>query len=585
VIDAIMAVWPQGSLPARCGNCVWIDWRTSSFNASPTTLSSTTAIKYPVLDRTIYLSSNGSDSNDGLSMGTAKLTPQAAFDAATLTGTVSGTVIAAPGNYNCPTTWYSNLDIHGLGRQYPFANVTDWGFVTTQSGVLFGCISGANVVIGPDVTNLTIDGVGINFANSGGGLVINSVSASRFLHMGIELAGSATQDAVQLKVNNTTGVTHNTALNLFEDFNILANTAGVGSQANGLTLTGQGTVNAGVDVTDNRFINLTIAGGLKNAIEFEKNTDSNFFNGVQINNTGTAQGSVLLFNFNNPTIDQDADAITLLGVASTGAFSTTVSLGQSSANHIQLESAAEIIPNILGGTPSYTIETVMLGGTPSVFNIHGVFRVVDPTPSTSGGSIQMPNGSASAPSYSFAENTGKTGFWKRSTLDEVIFDSNQVNIIDLYGAGVRIGSGRLYNFASGADPSSTAEDTGISRVSATRIAIGNGSFADTSGSVVARAFIGGGTAASLTGTGACATFSGQSGGSTVGRATCTGTTGASTLIVTPGITAPVGWFCEAFDQTTRANLLQQTSTSTTACTLTATSVTQNDVIVFSAMAF
>lgn len=94
-----------------------------------------------------------------------------------------------------------------------------------------------------------------------------------------------------------------------------------------------------------------------------------------------------------------------------------------------------------------------------------------------------------------------------------------------------------------------------------------------------------GTSAALTGTGACATFSTQTGGAWSGRATCTGTTAASTFIVTPGSTAPNGWVCEAFDQTTRANLLQQTSTTNAACTLTATSITQNDVIVFRATAF
>jgi hypothetical protein len=48
---------------------------------------------------------------------------------------------------------------------------------------------------------------------------------------------------------------------------------------------------------------------------------------------------------------------------------------------------------------------------------------------------------------------------------------------------------------------------------------------------------------------------------------------------------PNGWVCYMQDQTTRASLLQQTSTTTGACTLTATSVTQNDVFVFTATPF
>lgn len=95
----------------------------------------------------------------------------------------------------------------------------------------------------------------------------------------------------------------------------------------------------------------------------------------------------------------------------------------------------------------------------------------------------------------------------------------------------------------------------------------------------------GGALAGLTGTGACATITTQSGGSWAGTAKCTGTTGASTLTITPGITAPNGWVCNVQDETTRANLFQQTSHSTAACVLTITSVTQNDVFVFDAIAF
>lgn len=94
-----------------------------------------------------------------------------------------------------------------------------------------------------------------------------------------------------------------------------------------------------------------------------------------------------------------------------------------------------------------------------------------------------------------------------------------------------------------------------------------------------------GTAAGLTGTGACATITTQAGGSWAGTGKCTGTTGASTLIITPGTTAPNGWNCNVQDITTRANLFQQTADNTTTCTLTVTSVTQNDVFVFEATAF
>lgn len=95
----------------------------------------------------------------------------------------------------------------------------------------------------------------------------------------------------------------------------------------------------------------------------------------------------------------------------------------------------------------------------------------------------------------------------------------------------------------------------------------------------------GNTQAGLAGTGACATITTQSGGQWAGTGKCTGTTGASTLTITPGSTAPHGWVCNVQDQTTPANQFQQTSFTTTTCVLTVTSVTVNDVFVFSALAF
>jgi hypothetical protein len=87
----------------------------------------------------------------------------------------------------------------------------------------------------------------------------------------------------------------------------------------------------------------------------------------------------------------------------------------------------------------------------------------------------------------------------------------------------------------------------------------------------------------VAGTGACATITTTAGGATGGTGKCTGTTGASTLTITPGITAPNGWTCDVWDETTRANIFQQTSHTTTTCVLTSTSITQNDVFVFKAI--
>jgi hypothetical protein len=93
-----------------------------------------------------------------------------------------------------------------------------------------------------------------------------------------------------------------------------------------------------------------------------------------------------------------------------------------------------------------------------------------------------------------------------------------------------------------------------------------------------------GAGAALTGTGACATITTQSGGSWAGTFKCTGTTAASTITITftATLTAPNGWTCNVWDETTRANNPSQTAHLTTACTVTAASITQNDVFSWSA---
>lgn len=94
-----------------------------------------------------------------------------------------------------------------------------------------------------------------------------------------------------------------------------------------------------------------------------------------------------------------------------------------------------------------------------------------------------------------------------------------------------------------------------------------------------------GTGPTLSGTGACATITSQAGGAFAGSAKCTGTTGASTLTITFATTQANGYVCDVWDETTRANVFQQTSHTATTCVLTVTSVTANDVFVFKAIGF
>jgi len=92
-----------------------------------------------------------------------------------------------------------------------------------------------------------------------------------------------------------------------------------------------------------------------------------------------------------------------------------------------------------------------------------------------------------------------------------------------------------------------------------------------------------GSLPTLSGTGACATTSTQVGGAWSGKFTCTGTTGSSTVVITPGATAPHGWNCSASDETA-GTAMPQSADSTTTCTIKGT-VSASDVLTFTATAY
>ena len=85
------------------------------------------------------------------------------------------------------------------------------------------------------------------------------------------------------------------------------------------------------------------------------------------------------------------------------------------------------------------------------------------------------------------------------------------------------------------------------------------------------------------GTGACATTTALTGGNSTGSFECTGTSGASSVIVALP-TADKGWVCEANDLTTTSDTVHQTASTTTSCTLSGT-ISANDVINFHGNAY
>lgn len=177
------------------------------------------------------------------------------------------------------------------------------------------------------------------------------------------------------------------------------------------------------------------------------------------------------------------------------------------------------------------------------YNNNGAFAGAPVTWDAANSRLLAPNGAAANPTYSFTNATG-TG---------------------------------MYNIIGG--------DVGLSVGGSVLVDIGPGlaNFVPplaTNGVLLAR-----GPGATLSGTGACATITTQTGSALAGSAKCTGVTAASTLTITFATTAANGYSCNVQDETTRANALQQTSHTTTTCVLTATSITQNDVFVFTAVGF
>lgn len=76
----------------------------------------------------------------------------------------------------------------------------------------------------------------------------------------------------------------------------------------------------------------------------------------------------------------------------------------------------------------------------------------------------------------------------------------------------------------------------------------------------------------------------QTGGNTAGTFKANGGCAGGTVILTFSATAPTGYVCDAHDQTTPADLMNQTANSTTSVTLTGT-MANLDVVAFKCMAF
>ncbi len=166
----------------------------------------------------------------------------------------------------------------------------------------------------------------------------------------------------------------------------------------------------------------------------------------------------------------------------------------------------------------------------------------------------------------------------------VVIAGGSTGVAYVVSTGLRMRLDNIVGFSSTTDPTSNTDDISIDRDAAGILGVVNGTQGTTAANyraIKASAYYSGGTTF---------TASGCSNGTLVGGATAgtfvSGTTGACTVTITMGnsATAPTGWHCAAANRTTGANLMQQTASTTTTCTISGTTVT-SDVISFFAIGY
>lgn len=161
-----------------------------------------------------------------------------------------------------------------------------------------------------------------------------------------------------------------------------------------------------------------------------------------------------------------------------------------------------------------------------------------------------------------------------------LFVSSTREAFDASGMAVADSASKGVGFAS--DTTSGTYEANLWRLSGSIVAFGaNGK--NTLGTAEFAGAISAGTKFTLSGCSADTTV----GGAIAGKFT-SHTTGTCTVVLTlngaTGLTAPNGWHCHADNLTTPANLISESASTATTCTVTGTTVT-GDVISFSAMGF
>jgi hypothetical protein len=220
---------------------------------------------------------------------------------------------------------------------------------------------------------------------------------------------------------------------------------------------------------------------------------------------------------------------------------------------------------------------------------HGIGSNLFGNPATNGTAIYIGNTTTNTVILEGGRwNNGATtsnGLFINSTTDKVYISDGTIlggtsNALNINGGNVFLSASTLTSAAAaigGGGANSKVVDLCGNSYTGTILAAANLLFTPCLTATYATAvpFVG------ATGTGACATITTQTGNIFNGSLKCTGTTGASTIVLSPGITAQNGWTCTAVDLTTNADTPLQTANAATTCTLGAAAIAQNDVIAFS----
>jgi hypothetical protein len=301
--------------------------------------------------------------------GNRYLTIQAAMNAANTAG--SGIVRVGCGTFAGPTIFYSSV---ALVSVCPYLYAFPGSFGQVSPPAVGSVLQYSASLSLSAISNSKLDGFVLDFQNSGFGLVFgNSFTSNEWPNVAVLRCGSPTTDCIAWNVTSI-GAASNAVMNHFGSLFINPNQT-INNQANCMTLTGVGPVNAGGFVTDNRFDNIICSGGIRNGLISRINTDTNYFGHVFMNFIAPTVVSTgcLVLNDITPNTDQDADGGTIDWLVCQGS-PTQFRLGATQGWFVKMVQGSAGFPtftNLGTGTPLISVQTIGLPGVNSDLTVGG----------------------------------------------------------------------------------------------------------------------------------------------------------------------------------------------------------------------